>query len=572
VLSSSTKTVLNKCILHKIFIMQKTVRSGNFPGGLFMVMLVVPIMMWSSCSKIEDFKDLRNIHLPTWNPTIAVPLGSATLSLKDILKQAGEIDFLYEDPDGMLKVYYRSRLLSEYAGDLIQFGKQSKDEVLQVLFPTALPAGDSIVLSYMFSQNFFNVDGDVVDSIRFREGFLTLEVESMMDHDSRLVLTSPTITRNNVPLRQVFDLKYTGTLPVQHSITVNLDGYSFLPDNSGGTNQLHYYLDFTVYGDNNPNPGPYPVKVNVEIDQIKYRVLFGQIANRSMAILNDVIEIPLFETGLGGTFRVNDPRIGIHISNSFGVPISIGLDPLKGISDINPPYVVDLSGPGLPVPFSLNAPTIAQLGQRVKTSIVLNKQNSNIDDFLNLLPQKIEYGVEGIINPAGSAPGHFVMDTSYFDVEIEIEIPLEGYASGFTLQDTLAFAFDEDPEMIDWIIFRVNAESTFPFDAKVQVIFLDDNYQIIDSLFDKQTRIIPGALPGPPPGYKSTVPAYASFDIKADRAKIARLSGKAKYMILQGAIDTSGGGSSVVRIYTDNYLKVEMGIQSKVKVDLNNPI
>jgi hypothetical protein len=552
--------------------MQRSVRVGRFPGGLFMAMAIIPFLVWSSCSKIEDFKDLSKIHLPVWNPTIAIPLGSATLSLKDILNQAGDIDFLYEDPDGMLRVYYRSRLLSEYAGDLIQFGKQSKDETFQLLFPVSLPAGDSITLTYMFSQNFFNPDGDVVDSIRFREGLLTLQVESMMDHNSRLVLTSPTIVKNNIPLRQVFDLNYTGTLPVQRSITVDLDGYSFLPDQSGGTNQLHYYLDFTVYGDNNPNPGPYPVNVNIEIDQLKYRVLFGQIANRSMAILNDVIEIPMFEEGLGGTFRVNDPRISIHISNSFGVPISIGLDPLRGISDINPPYVVDLAGSGLPVPFMLNSPTIAQLGQRVKTSIVLNKQNSNIDDFLNLLPQKIEYGVEGVINPTGAAPGNFVMDTSYFDVELEIEIPLEGYAAGFTLQDTLEFTFDEDPELIDWILFRVNAESTFPFDAKLQVIFLDENYQIIDSLFDQQTRIIPGALPGPPPGYKSTTPAYASFDIRADRAKIARLSGKAKFMILQGAIDTSGGGSSIVRIYTDNYLKIDMGIQSKVKIDLSNPI
>ncbi len=556
-------------------VMQKPHYRSYGPLRFLLMGLISATLFLMGCLKEDDITNLKNIQLPTYNPTIAVPLGSATLSLNDLLNQVGDVDLLYVDQDGMLRVYYRSKLLSEYAGDLIEFDTQQADTTVNLMFPVSLPAGDSITISHMFNQQFFNVQGDIVDSIRWKDGTLTIEVESMMDHNGRIVVTSPHIMKNNVPLRQSFDLTYTGTLPVQQSVNINLNGYSFHPDHSAGSNDLHYYMDFTLIGDNNPDPGPYPISVNIEMDDLKYRVLFGQIANRSMAILSDEIEIPMFETSSSGSFWVNDPRIGIHFSNSFGIPIAVNLDPLRGVSDVNPPYIVDLFGPGLPTPFILNSPTIAELGQRAKSSIFLDKNNTNIDDFLNLLPSSVEYGIEGTINPAGATPGNFVMDTSYFEVEVEIEIPLEGYASGFTLQDTLAFTLFGDSEdgpedMIDWILFRVNGESTFPFDARVQVYFLDSNQVMVDSLFEKLTKVIPGALPGPPPHYNPLQPSYASFDIKADNAKIKRLNERVGYMVLSGTIDTSGGGNQVVRIRSDNYLKLEMGVQSKVRLDPND--
>lgn len=541
---------------------RNTTRPGLISG--FLVALV--LLLIHGCVKEEDFSGLKDIKIPSWNPTIAAPLGGATLTLKDILKQVGELEFLKEEPDGSLKIYHRSSLLSETAGELITFDRQELDTTVMVMFPVNLPVNDSLVLSYKFSQKFSNSYDDVVDSIRFYQGAFTIEVESMMDHDAKLVVSSPYINKNNVPLRAELNLEYKGVLPVVQTFSLNLNGYSFVFDHTGGNNDLGFYFDVVLRGDANPNPGPYPVKITVAQDQLRYRALFGQIKTRSMALLKDVITLPLFETGLGGTFRVSDPRIGIYIKNSFGIPISIAIDPLKGYSDVNPPYSVSLSGPGLPVPFMLNSPTVHQVGQKLSTNIVLNKQNTNIDDFLNLLPQKIEYGVEGVINPSGVTPGNFVLDTSAFEVEIEIEIPLEGYASGFTLQDTMELTFDEDLSMLDWVLFRVNAESTFPFEAGLQVIFLNGLFQPIDSLFDAAKVIIPGALPGPPPLYKSTAPAYSSYDIRVDRQKLAKLNGKVKYMILQGKIDTSGGGNQVVKIYTDNYLRMDMGIQGKATI------
>lgn len=520
----------------------------------------------TACLKEEDIRHLGNINLPSWNPTIAAPIGGVTLTLSDLLDRAGDINMLHEDPDGFLRIYHRSTLLSEYAGELITFGRQELDTTVQIFFPIFLPSGDSLTFSYSFHQTFNNVENDVVDSIRFKQGIFSLELESMMNHDAKIILTCPYITKNNVPLKIIADLDYKGVLPVTATAQFSLDGYSFVFDHAGTQNNLGFYVDARVYGDQNPGAGPFPLKISVSQDQLAYRALFGQIKTRTMALLSDTIRISFFENGLGGNFHINDPRIGIYFANSFGIPIAITLDPLKGHSDLNPPYDVQLSGSGLPVPFNLNSPTIAQIGQKVSSSIVLNKQNSNIDDFINLLPQKVIYGVEGTINPSGATPGNFVLDTSSFTVDIELEIPLEGYASGFSLGDTIEFSFDEDLEMVEWILFRVNAESTFPVEASIQVVFLDSLFNVLDSLFDQSTVIVPGAIPGPPPGYKPLSPTYRSFDIKADSAKLRKLSGISRYMLLAGRINTAGGGNQVVRIYSDNYLKLDIGVQGKLNI------
>lgn len=528
---------------------------------LLLPLLLIVFAVFTSCFK-EDFK---NIHLPDYEPTIAFPIGSAKLTLSDILDRAGELDFLHQGEDGSLTVYHRSTLLSEYAGDLITFDRQESDFTASIIFPVNLPVGDSLVISYLYSQKFSNSYDDVVDSIRFRNGNFTIDVESMMDRDAMLIITSPFITRNNIPFRRVIPLTYTGTLPVISSVYIDLDGYSFIFDHAGNQNNLNFYLDVHIYGDNNPDPGPFDISIKFAQDSLKYRALFGLIKTRSMAILNDAINIELFKNGLGGNFRINDPRIGIFFRNSFGIPISIEVNPLKGLSDVNPPYEVNLTG--LPVPFMLNSPDLTQVGQKVNSSIILNKDNSNLADFINLLPQRVEYGVEGIINPTGSVPGNFVLDTSNFEVEVEIEIPLEGYANGFTIQDTIEFDFEEDLDMFEWILFRVNAESTFPVEAAIQVTFLDSLYNPVDSLFDSYTVIVPGALPGPPPDYRSLTPAFRTYDIKATAEKLRKLNDDVRYLFLTGRINTSGGGNQVVKIYSDNYLKMTVGIQSKVKLN-----
>lgn len=538
------------------------IRSG---GGIFL--LLIFLLSFSSCMKDLDF---GKFNPPEWNPNIAVPAVSAKLTIADILAQTGEIEYLKQDSAGFLSVFYESQLLSESAGDVITFNNQVKDTTVNVIFPVNLPQGDSVTLSYGFKQKFSNSYGDVVDSIRFREGSFTVTIESMMEHDAKLILISPFITRNGVPFKRTFNLDYTGTLPVVATFQVNLLDYTFVFDHVGNQNNLNFFFDLRLFGDNNPDPGPSPVKLSISQENLKYRALFGLIQTRSMALLSDTIALDMFANSLGGNFWINDPRIGIHFSSSFGIPVSIALDPLKGHSDIKPPYDVSLSGTGLPVPFLLNAPNYSQIGQHVETHLNLNKTNSNIADFLNLLPQRIEYGVEGILNPTGLVPQNFVLDTSNFRVNIDIEIPLEGYASGFTLQDTVEFEFEEDLSMVEWMLFRVAAESTFPIEAALQVTFLDSNFVELDSLFTGPTVVIPGAIPGPPPTYKSTTPNYKTIDISIPASTIQLLGGDVKHLKLTGTLNTAGGGTQVIRVYTDNYLKFALGVQAQLKVDFQN--
>ncbi|MFO7723115.1 MAG: hypothetical protein R6V49_07825, partial [Bacteroidales bacterium] len=161
-------------------------------GFLLMLLFAGAAVLSSGCLKEDDFKDFNT---PTLNPTIAFPVGTAKLTIADILNEAGESEFLMEDSTGFLTIYHRSTLVSETAGDLIKFDRQEMDTTVNIIFPVNLPVGDSLVLSYPFTQTFSNSDDDVVDSIRFKQGDFIIEIESMMDHDAKLILSSPFMSR-----------------------------------------------------------------------------------------------------------------------------------------------------------------------------------------------------------------------------------------------------------------------------------------------------------------------------------------------------------------------------------------
>lgn len=542
----------------------KNMKSSVFrynPAGLLLFLASIPFL-FHACMKDEDFS---NLHYPQYAPEIAAPLVSAKLTIADLLDKTGEQEFLKIDEDGFLTLFYHNKLLTESAVDVIEFGDQDVDTTVNIMFPVSLPDGDSLTLSYSFNQKFSNAFDDVVDSIRFVDGNFTISVESDMDHDSKLIITSPYITKNGIPFRKEIALDYNNILPVSRTINFSLNGYTLIFDHSANQNDLRFFFDLRLYGDNNPNPGPYNIQLSIEQTDLRYSAMFGIIKTRSLELLYDKIDLDIFKNSVGGDFHINDPKITLIFDNSFGLPVSIMVDPLKGTSDVNPPYEVEMVGPGISSPFILQAPNYSQVGESVETALYLDKINSNIDDFLNLLPSVIEYGVEAIVNPTGVVPENFVLDTSKISVSIEIEIPLEGYASGFTLQDTIEFSLDEDLDIIDWILFRINAESTFPVEAALQVTFLDSLYNPLDSLFDVAQVIVPAAVPGPPPLYRTDVPTFRNIDIELGPNKLENIDKEVRYIFLTATLNTSCCPNQVVRIYTDNYIKMKLGVRSKFK-------
>lgn len=120
-------------------------------------------------------------------------------------------------------------------------------------------------------------------------------------------------------------------------------------------------------------------------------------------------------------------------------------------------------------------------------SLILNKNNSNIKDLLENIPDNIRYDLKLNLNPLGNISGNndFVYSDRTIDFRLQIKMPLRFALNQLVLVDTLDFsisnATDFDP--IGKSTMTLVAENGFPFDLNAQLFLLDSTLSIIDSLF-----------------------------------------------------------------------------------------
>ncbi len=525
------------------------------------VLVVLILTGLNACVKEYDFE---NFEPPEWNPNVAAPIGVAKLSFNDILDEFDSLSFITIDNDNFITVFYRSTIYSEYAENRISLDDQSVDTTMVLLHPAALPVGDSISQFYSFRQQFLSANNDELDSARLKGGDFNMTINTDLDHDVRVILRSSRITKSKVQFEKSI---FIPASTFSQAVNIDMSGYDiYFYHEPGQKNLIPFNVEVRFFGDANPNIGPYNISIDIDETDMFYSKLFGSFNTRTLSLLADTIKMPLFKNSIDGTIYLNDPRLNIYISNSFGIPVSLFFDPLSAHSSENAPYDVMIHGPGLSNPLTINAPNYSQVGQTLETNVLLDKTNSTINDAINILPEEIRYGVEGTLNPGGATPQNFVLDTSRFKVEVEVEMPLELYANNFTINDTIDFEVDtEDVDMVEWFIFKIDAESTLPVAAEVQAYFVDSNNVVLDSLFQGITEIIPAATPGPPPMYKAVDPTYRTIAVTKNASEINKI-GDTRKVILSARLNTAGGGNQIVRFYSDNYLQMKFRVQAKLNV------
>jgi len=221
----------------------------------------------------------------------------------------------------------------------------------------------------------------------------------------------------------------------------------------------------------------------------------------------------------------------------------------------------------------INYPLISQIGESVKTDIVLNALNTNLFDAMDQSPSHLTYGVEGMMNPDGNDLPNFVTDSSEYKVFADLSLPLYGYADFMLMLDTLRFDFnsfyDNPAEEIKRLAFRINATNGFPVNIYLQGYFADENFTLLDSLFDDvndEGRIITAGSDTDGDG-KVDPNENDPVEVEFTREKIDNISGS-RYLIMQGRLNTINFEQKEnVKIYTSYFLDAHIGIIGDLEVN-----
>ena len=213
-------------------------------------------------------------------------------------------------------------------------------------------------------------------------------------------------------------------------------------------------------------------------------------------------------------------------------------------------------------------------------SIVFNRTNSTISDFISNLPYQIRFVGKALVNPQNTRGT--IVDPVEIDGEFGIDVPLElGTSSApAVLSDTvdLGSTFNDlpkegDDQQITEATLFINYENGLPLTADTLTIeFLDTSrppseqvlFAIPDLAAGDDTRLLGGMIGG---DLFVDTPAEGSITITINRQKALLLREADALRIDVPFLSSDPDG---VKIRADDYIRFEVGVRVQIELTVSN--
>ncbi|MBK8343886.1 MAG: hypothetical protein IPL12_11575 [Bacteroidetes bacterium] len=225
--------------------------------------------------------------------------------------------------------------------------------------------------------------------------------------------------------------------------------------------------------------------------------LKGYLGQYEILVADTTSGVELFDQFISGEINFGDINIDLAITNGLGASGTVLINSLGGTNTetgetvfLNCPSVV-----GVPININraLNNPFIPGY-----TTIALNSANSNVNELVEIFPDKLFYDVVMHVNPNGNEFNYqdFVIPSSIIDIDLNLSMPLEFMATDLTLQSEFPVTLDAESgtEGIGNIDLTFFADNTFPLEANINIVFMDDLGTHLDSLNFSGYNIKAGVL------------------------------------------------------------------------------
>ena len=152
---------------------------------------------------------------------------------------------------------------------------------------------------------------------------------------------------------------------------------------------------------------------------------------------------------------------------------------------------------------------------------------------------------------------------SFGSVSTEITLPLEGYAEGWIMRDTIPFNAKVDElfsseTSIDSAIIKFTTTNYFPLDVKVDLILLDSTgLNPIDTIASNKLIIESGVIDA---NGKITTAQAKLTTLPCDGSCVDNLN-NTRFIVLRLSIGTTGvGAGQSVKIYEDYNIELDISL------------
>jgi len=499
-------------------------------------LIVSMTLLFTACKKFENIK---GVDSDNWDPDLALALVNTDMTVQDVLNDFETGGYVQVDnTTGFVTLVYEGRVVSV------------SGEEISTIPDFSIPVVDSaIVAQFEFPA------GDVIQEAHYKAGQITYE------------LTSPVADPVNVTLEFVGATNASGQ-PLTETITLNST------NTLTGTISLANTI-FDFQNNNNEFPFRYTAirqsngdrillsNANLHFQGVQYQYLQGYVGPYAFNPPEDTVILDLFKNWQQGELYLEEPKVQFIINNSFGFPIRLTANKLD--ADTYRGGVIGLNSAQLSSGVNLAYPSLSEVGETKTTTITIDN-TSNLPQIIQDVPHAVHYDLSAMANP-DSIPNsnlHFT-DTSKFSVDVNVELPMYGWARGFVLEDTfnLDLAIYEEFEKVG---FKLITENGFPAEAKIQLYFMDNFGNTVDSLIHEPTPVVLAAAPVDGSG-KVTQREERIIESYFPADRYLDLLQNAKKIRIRASIETTDAGTQSVRFYSDYGLGIKLGARGMLNVE-----
>ncbi len=414
----------------------------------------------------------------SWTIDGTAPLINGSLSLKDIL------------PDSILTTNSNNSINLSFESNIYRLNFDSLVKIPDTTVVTDYNIPFSAGITFSPGQTFISQPENI--SLNINDVELTKITVKNGRVDYKL--------SSNIPAEIIYEYKISNAIdeagnPFSEEVTVpaagssksfvtgsfSLDRYSL--DLTGTNNNLYNTLSTFVtmkLSDNhnedlllNNNDS---VKIENTLSNLSVKYAEGYFGNQSITT-SEPSKIAQMDNIINGTIDIEQLTVGLNIINGIGADAKFSIQNLTSkSSSASIPLNHQLIGQQNFINRASNQwGTISS----TKFTTTFNTSNSNIENWIENLPDSILYAFNFELNPLGNVSGHsdFIDATSPFEINMTVDMPLSFIANNLTLLDTITVT----TENIDQILsgkLKLTIDNGFPLAAKVSLKNIENGTEL----------------------------------------------------------------------------------------------
>jgi len=449
-------------------------------------------LIFASCKKSDqvDLSSLQTYH------HVAIPLVSAEIDVEDMLERDTG-DIISTGTDGELFLAYVTPPTSINASEIVEIPDQSISISVNPATQNLPSLNNSITYGDTNVNTFTFPSGEELTSIEFSQGILTIDIVNNLSHEVVVSITIPSLVDDQ---GGYFSDVLTAPANNPAVTQANLTNYMFdLTKGNIGYNEMVVYLDITINGSGSPINTTDDLTFSFSMDNLEFSTILGDIKYQQFDLGSIPLEIDIFSNSESALqFLLTNPKIEHTIQNSFGFTANMGMqsmyyEDLQGVFLGDVLYDSAAAGNLQPAPFYF--PTIEQpsnQGDSVTSIITMDATNSTINELINSTPKSIISNPVVVVNADSTITNNnFISSSSKISVSTEITLPLEGYAGGWVMGDTIPFDFKVDELFssetdIDSAVIKFSTTNGWPVEVNFTLELLDADSNLLSSIADEE--------------------------------------------------------------------------------------